>query len=265
MIPAQRMTAVENGADRARILIVDDDDRNLLALQTVLEDVADVVLARSGEEALRHLLKGEFAVILLDVFMPQMDGYELTAAIRAAEIENPGGRRMPIIALTANALKGEAVRCVEAGMDDYLSKPTPLAELKTTLEKWLPMSATATPPASAAVPPAPTSVPVDVAVLAALVGDDPAVIREFLLDFRASATSIAAELSIACTAGQSAQVTGLAHKLKSSARSVGALALGERCAELEAAGKAGQVAALSDPWQRFAAEMAVVEEYLDSL
>jgi len=263
LIPPPRDVAVRQGR---LILVAEDNETNqqvIVRQLALLGFAADV--AANGREALTRWQGGDYALLLSDLHMPQMDGYELTAAIRAAEIENPGGRRMPIIALTANALKGEAVRCVEAGMDDYLSKPTPLAELKTTLEKWLPMSATATPPASAAVPPAPTSVPVDVAVLAALVGDDPAVIREFLLDFRASATSIAAELSIACTAGQSAQVTGLAHKLKSSARSVGALALGERCAELEAAGKAGQVAALSDPWQRFAAEMAVVEEYLDSL
>src|SRR3546814_1428766 len=62
--------------ERARVLVVDDDERNLLAIQTVLEDVADIVTASSGEEALRHLLKGEFAVILLDVYMPGMDGYE---------------------------------------------------------------------------------------------------------------------------------------------------------------------------------------------
>src|SRR3546814_14880074 len=68
--------------ERARVLVVDDDERNLLAIQTVLEDVADIVTASSGEEALRHLLKGEFAVILLDVYMPGMDGYETAQIIR---------------------------------------------------------------------------------------------------------------------------------------------------------------------------------------
>ena len=86
----------------------------------------------------------------------------------------------------------------------------------------------------------------DISVLAALVGDDPATLREFLLDFRASATTITAELSAACAAGDTAQVGALAHKLKSAARAVGALALGEICAELEAAGQAGQSAALTD-------------------
>jgi len=102
-------------------------------------------------------------------------------------------------------------------------------------------------------------------VLAALVGDDPAVIREFLLDFRASAVTIATELAAACASGQAAQAGALAHKLKSSARAVGALALGELCAELETVGKSGQTAALSAVWPRFAAEMAAVDAALDEL
>jgi CheY-like chemotaxis protein len=75
-------------ADRARVLVVDDDERNLLAISTVLEDVADVVIASSGEEALRQLLRGEFAVILLDVYMPGLDGYETAQIIRSREQTN---------------------------------------------------------------------------------------------------------------------------------------------------------------------------------
>src|SRR4051794_6418774 len=76
---------VPAAAERARILVVDDDPRNLLAIQTVLEDLADVVTASSGEEALRHLLKDEFAVILLDVYMSGIDGYETAQIIRARD------------------------------------------------------------------------------------------------------------------------------------------------------------------------------------
>lgn len=102
-------------------------------------------------------------------------------------------------------------------------------------------------------------------MLAALVGDEPAVIREFLLDFRASATTTATELAAACAAGDTAQASALAHKLKSSARSVGALALGDLCAEIEAAGTAGEVNALSALHTRFEAEMAAVDAALDEL
>src|SRR4029078_13135778 len=76
---------VEPQTEHARVLLVDDDERNLLAIATVLEDLGQVVLARSGEEALRHLLKGEFAVILLDVYMPGMDGYETAQITRERE------------------------------------------------------------------------------------------------------------------------------------------------------------------------------------
>ena len=83
--------------DRARVLLVDDDERNLLAVQSILEDLGEVVPARSGEEALRHLLKGEFAVILLDVYMPGMDGYETAQIIRGRE-QTKG---IPIVFLSA--------------------------------------------------------------------------------------------------------------------------------------------------------------------
>src|SRR5689334_22012489 len=82
---------------RARVLVVDDDEHNLLAIRTVIEDIAEVEVAKSGEEALRHLLKGEFAVILLDVYMPGMDGYETARIIR----EREQTKRIPIVFLSA--------------------------------------------------------------------------------------------------------------------------------------------------------------------
>src|SRR5690349_21002229 len=106
--------------DRARVLVVDDDERNLLAIRTVLEDVADIVMARSGEEALRHLLKSEFAVILLDVFMPGMDGYETARIIRSREQT----KRVPIIFLSAvNKELEHLIRGYSMGAVDYVFKP----------------------------------------------------------------------------------------------------------------------------------------------
>jgi PAS domain S-box-containing protein len=105
---------------RARILVVDDDSGNLHAIKTVLEDIADVVLADSGEEALRHLLKGEFAVILLDVYMPGMDGYETAQLIRAREQT----KRIPIIFLSAiNKETEHLLRGYAMGAVDYVFKP----------------------------------------------------------------------------------------------------------------------------------------------
>lgn len=105
---------------RARILLVDDDELNLHAIKTVLEDIADVVMASSGEEALRHLLRGEFAVILLDVFMPGMDGYETAQLIRAREQT----KRIPIIFLSAiNKETQHLLRGYAMGAVDYVFKP----------------------------------------------------------------------------------------------------------------------------------------------
>jgi len=106
--------------ERPRVLVVDDDERNLLAIRTVLEDVGEVVIARSGEEALRHLLKGEFAVILLDVYMPGMDGYETAQIIRSREQT----KRIPIVFLSAvNKETEHLLRGYSMGAVDYVFKP----------------------------------------------------------------------------------------------------------------------------------------------
>ena len=105
---------------KARVLIVDDDERNAFAASEALEVLGhELVVARSGEEALRLLLVQEFAVILLDLHMPGMDGYETIREIRSI------GRfaDLPIIAVTAKAMKGDRSKCIQAGASDYVSKP----------------------------------------------------------------------------------------------------------------------------------------------
>ena len=112
--------AAEPESERPRVLLVDDDERNLLAIATVLEDLGEVVLARSGEEALRHLLKGEFAVILLDVYMPGMDGYETAQIIRSRD----QSKGIPIVFLSAVNKEAEhLLRGYSMGAVDYVFKP----------------------------------------------------------------------------------------------------------------------------------------------
>src|SRR5207253_8864331 len=107
-------------AERPRVLLVDDDERNLLAVASILEDLGEVVLARSGEEALRHLLKGDFAVILLDVYMPGMDGYETAKIIRGRD-QTKG---IPIVFLSAVNKEAEhLLRGYSMGAVDYVFKP----------------------------------------------------------------------------------------------------------------------------------------------
>src|SRR4051794_30009247 len=121
-VQALRETEIAEAIDieRPRVLLVDDDDRNLLAVQSILEDVGEIIPARSGEEALRHLLKGEFAVILLDVYMPGMDGYETAQIIRNRD-QTKG---IPIVFLSAVNKEAEhLLRGYAMGAVDYVFKP----------------------------------------------------------------------------------------------------------------------------------------------
>ncbi len=250
------------------ILVAEDNSTNqkvILQQLDLLGIRADV--AGNGRDALQHWCRCEYALLLTDLHMPEMDGYELVHAIRVAE---GGNRHVPIVALTANALDGEPERCRAAGMDDYLSKPTPFSALKAMLDKWLPAIHSSTDSTEVAAggrisQPRPRAHPVDLSAPKKLVGDDAAVLREVLQDFRASAALIMAELRTACAAGQPKVAGGAAHKLKSSARAIGAFALSELCADMERAGQAGDSAALIELLSSLNAELVIVEAYLDSL
>ncbi|TIP05406.1 MAG: response regulator [Mesorhizobium sp.] len=125
---SEQRAALSEVAQGARILAVDDDDRNLLAISEVLAGVGEVVCAQSGEEALRFLLKEEFAVILLDVLMPGLDGYETASLIRQRE----QSRRTPIIFLTAiNKEEAHMLRGYDAGAVDFVFKPFDSAMLRS--------------------------------------------------------------------------------------------------------------------------------------
>src|SRR3954447_16878292 len=114
--------------ERPRVLLVDDDERNLLAVKSTLEDLGEVVAAKSGEEALRHLLKGEFAVILLDVYMPGMDGYETAQIIRSRD-QTKG---IPIVFLSAvNKETEHLLRGYAMGAVDYVFKPVDAIVLRS--------------------------------------------------------------------------------------------------------------------------------------
>ncbi|WP_239190842.1 ATP-binding protein, partial [Candidatus Nitrotoga sp. HW29] len=264
--PPSRAMALQQGR---LILVAEDNEINQKVIRQQLALLGYAVdIASDGREALKRWESGDYALLLTDLHMPEMDGYQLTSAIRVAEANKADKWRIPIIALTANALKGEAEHCRTVGMDDYLSKPVQLTDLKSMLEQWLPTAdPSLNPTITPAMPDTPAMAigPVDVSVLEGLVGNDPAVINEFLRDFRSSSARIAVELQTAFQLRQAAAVSAAAHKLKSSARSVGALMLGELCAEIEQAGKAGDIEALAVLLPRFEAEMVIVDEYLGSL
>ena len=118
-----------------KVLIVDDDTRNTFALVTILEDKDLVAMAgKNGREALELLEEHpDVDIVLMDIMMPEMDGYEAIRKIRA----QPRFRKLPIIALTAKAMKGDKAKCIEAGANDYLSKPIDNDKLLSLMRVWL--------------------------------------------------------------------------------------------------------------------------------
>ena len=117
------------------VLVVDDDVRNIFALSSVLERRGMRVLtASTGREAIDTLesVPG-LAMVLMDIMMPEMDGYQTMQVIR----QNPAFRRLPIVALTAKAMKGDREKCLEAGASDYLAKPVNTEQLLSALRMWL--------------------------------------------------------------------------------------------------------------------------------
>jgi hypothetical protein len=117
------------------VLLVDDDSRNIFALSAVLERRGMKVLtATTGSEAVTIVESHpELAIVLMDIMMPGMDGYETMQMIRA----NPTFRRLPMIALTAKAMKGDREKCLQAGASDYLAKPVNTEQLLSALRMWL--------------------------------------------------------------------------------------------------------------------------------
>jgi signal transduction histidine kinase/ActR/RegA family two-component response regulator/HPt (histidine-containing phosphotransfer) domain-containing protein len=220
-----------------RLLVVDDHpvNREVLVRQLGLLGLA-ADTCEDGVEALSLWRPGRYVAVLVDLHMPRMDGYELTQQLRANEAER-GAPRVPIIAVTANAMRGEEERCLGCGMDAYLAKPVALDRLRNALERWLPIGGDRLlgPAAIAGA----SSRAVDRDLLASWLGDDTAAIDSLLKRFRDSACESDGAIDAAWRAGDFATLAQAAHKLKGAAQAVGAAGLGHAAAALEQAGKAG--------------------------
>jgi two-component system, sensor histidine kinase and response regulator len=144
------LTGVECSVRQAgrRVLLVEDTPVNQQVARAILDGLGcEVVLAHDGLQGLSLACAQHFDAILMDCQMPVMDGFEASRCIRAAQV---GGFRVPIIALTADALTGDRERCLQVGMDDYLAKPYTRAALVATLCRWLTLPQAAADPAGLA-------------------------------------------------------------------------------------------------------------------
>ncbi|MEC5160261.1 EAL domain-containing protein [Janthinobacterium sp. CG_S6] len=240
--PAADPLAAAAPADAApaqfRVLVAEDNRTNRMVAGGMLAMNGCVCeFAADGREAVEAAQRGRFDLILMDCSMPEMDGYEATARIRAAE--QALGRRTPLLAMTANTQRGDAEKCLAAGMDDYLAKPITLAELRQKLDKWLPRGqAAAAAPAhaedDAAGADAPAGAgPVDRAVfdkLRELLGAAlPQAVEPFLED----APGYLLELERAVRDGDGECARASAHALKGASGNLGAATLAQLAGQAE--------------------------------
>src|SRR5208337_628283 len=129
----------EASRQNARILLVEDNKVNKMVAVGILDKLGFIAdTADNGRQAVNMLEAASYDIVFMDVQMPVMDGFEATRAIRHIEIDS--GCHVPIIAMTANAMKGDREKCLKVGMDDYISKPISSQELAKALEKWLPQA-----------------------------------------------------------------------------------------------------------------------------
>jgi len=240
------------------VLVVEDNATNRFVMDQQLRLLGYATeMAEDGSVALQMLQAGGYGLVLTDCHMPNLDGFELATAIRHSEA---GGKRLPIIAVTGDAIAGVAQRCLDCGMDDYLAKPVQLVALAAMMEHWLPRAdnppdAQVAPPLQAAAPSGESS-PWDVALLRKVAGSNLPLQERLLELFLRDAPGQVASLQQALTEGQLNLVADVAHVLKTAARMVGAQPLGRLCETLEAAALASDTAhcgrlsaALQDHWQ----------------
>jgi PAS domain S-box-containing protein len=211
---------------RLRVLLAEDNVVNQKLMTRLLEKWGhQVAIAANGREALAVLEQGHFDVVLMDVQMPEIGGFEATAAIRSREKE--AGGHLPVIAMTAHAMKGDRERCIAAGMDGYVAKPIQAQELLEAIERAVP------PPPPAA---AETNGPLDWAAARKAVGGDEDILRELAEVFLATSPRWLEQLRAAVGQRDAAGVRRMAHTMKGSLGQLGATAAYAAAQRLETMG-----------------------------
>ena len=226
-------------------------------------------LRRGRTRGVRALCDGDYALLLTDLNMPRMDGYELAHAVRHHETAT-GRPRIPILALTANVMQGEPERCREAGMDGFAAKPTTIPFLAGKLRQWLPhldWPSAADHDASARTGEAPAGGAVDLAVLAEVTGGDTDLEATLIDDFLVSARTDLRALDDAFTIDDATEARRRAHRVKGAARTVGATTMVALAQQIEAglAPDAGARAHLAPKVARLHDALAECEAELASL
>ncbi len=245
---ARKAPAIEDARESGELILVAEDN---ITNQDVIRRQLNVLgyaceVAEDGMIALEMLKGCSYGLLLTDCHMPNMDGYELTGALRNLEMDLDN--HLPVVAITASVLQGEADRCLASGMNDYLTKPLEMNKLKTMLAKWLPVdhgniadtpaleSEAETEPVAQ---PAATDAVVNIKALTDMFGEDMDTVKEILGEYVQPSRDIIGEIDAGYESHDADAVGKAGHKLKSSSRAIGADALADLCAALEQAGKSG--------------------------
>ncbi|MES9881419.1 MAG: ATP-binding protein, partial [Sedimenticola sp.] len=251
-----------------RVLVVEDNPVNLRVARKLLQRLGlESEAAPDGLQALKAIEHGDYDLVLMDCQMPVMDGYEATHAIRMRE-EKRELTRVPIIAMTANAMAGDRQKCLDSGMDDYLSKPILSATLKSTLENWLkagkekhpvspvvqlPSRKKGKPPASPSRPKSPVTVANETVINQEILGELYEVMEddftELLETFLITSPGLIHEIETGIQEDDLQQAMRAAHSLKSGSANLGAIALSELAKRVEYAAREGDQQAVSSSYK----------------
>jgi CheY-like chemotaxis protein/HPt (histidine-containing phosphotransfer) domain-containing protein len=233
--------ALESGT---LILLVEDNAINQKVATLQLHKLGFATHAvENGQVAVDALETLPYGLVLMDCQMPVMDGFEATHLIRKSERES--GRHIPIIAMTANAMQGDRERCLQAGMDDYLSKPINPRELSAALARWMPgaRSVIENPPSTAAsdADMHTNDLPIELKRLQQMFGDDMTTIRDLLQMFVESLPDVSLRLETAIKAGDMESTRNIAHEMKGSCSNMGAAPLAEMAKTIELMARTGDM------------------------
>ncbi|HEU4852088.1 MAG TPA: response regulator [Telluria sp.] len=259
---------------RRKVLLAEDNPVNVDVATAMLDAMGlDVQCVNNGEEALNAVRNGSYELVLMDCQMPVMDGFAATAEIRRHEHLNGRSRKLPVVAITANALQGDRESCLAAGMDDYLSKPFTQQQLAAVLSRWIALPVAATVHHDDARP-APAADKRDAINRHALdniraLSDDrgPAIVRKVVSAYVDDTPQHLQTLRRAISGNDAERLRSAAHSLKSSSANVGAETLAQMCKQMEHLGRTetteGADTILSDMEQEFQAVRHSLTEILE--
>jgi len=241
---------IEQARQAGKLVLLAED--NLMNQRVIVEQLNAlgyaVEVADDGAIALEKWRRYHYPLLLTDLHMPNMSGYDLVKAIRKEGLQRPDDVDFTrIIALTANALKGEEQKCLSIGMDAYITKPLELQTLQTVMQRWLPLDQAPAPSErSKKKPDTEQSSPVSFSTLSSFLGDAPLKHQEYLQYFTQQASPMLQQATTELSNSNRSELRSLAHQLKAMAKSIGANALAEQCLQLEKAAEVSDWTALRE-------------------